>query len=112
VLPGDVVFLIEEQKHARFVRSGDNLISRRSITVGEALTGIKFDVQTLDGKTVPIDLTNQVIGAPNFQKAIANKGMPKSKSPGQFGHLVCEFDVQWPNELTSRQTQLIREANI
>jgi len=112
VLPGDIVFTIDEQKHSRLIRSGDNLIFRKSISVGEGLLGTKFDVQTLDGKTITVDCTGQVTGAPNFQKVIANKGMPKSKSPGQYGHLVCEFDVQWPTELTTRQKQLVREANI
>jgi DnaJ-class molecular chaperone len=64
------VFQIDEQKHARFVRSGDNLIHKRSISMTEALCGTSFDLQLLDGKTIRVDCTDEVIGAPSYQKVI------------------------------------------
>eukprot|EP00460_Paracercomonas_marina_P000841 EW704957.1.p2 GENE.EW704957.1~~EW704957.1.p2 ORF type:complete len:81 (+),score=28.86 EW704957.1:155-397(+) len=76
----------------------------------EALCGTQFEVTGIDGKAIAVDCSGQVVGAPGFQKVIANKGMPKSKSPGQFGHLIVEFDTRWPAQLSAAQQQHIKAA--
>lgn len=108
-LPGDVVFEIEEKAHSRFQRDGSNLIHRKTISVQEALIGTKFTLLGIDGKEIEVDVTNQVLGGHDYEKVIANKGMPKTKEPGQFGHLRIRFDVRWPDHISPSQALAIKE---
>jgi DnaJ homolog subfamily B member 4 len=108
---GDVVFELEEKRHDRFVREGANLIYRKTVSVVEALVGTKFTMIGLDGKTIEVDAANQVLGG-GYEKVVANKGMPKSKFPGEFGHLRIQFDVRWPTNLTLSQTQSLKDMRL
>lgn len=41
---GDVVFFVKELDHARFTRSGDDLLFVARVSLSEALTGVRADV--------------------------------------------------------------------
>jgi len=112
VVPGDVVFTVEEAKHPRFERRGNDLVHRRSLSLTQALTGIKFEVVGIDGQTVTVDCQSDLI-TPHFRKVIESKGMPKSKTPNEKGALVIEFDIQWPTRpLNPQQKKKILEADL
>lgn len=109
---GDVVFEVEEKRHDRFVRDGANLIYRQTVSVVEALVGTKFTLVGIDGKTIEVDTTGTVLGG-GYEKVVANKGMPKSKAPGTFGHLRIQFDVRWPSSsLTPAQAKTLTQLNL
>jgi len=112
VIPADIVFVVEEQKHPRFERRGHDLVHRRPVTLTQALIGAKFEVGGIDGSVIVVDCTNDIL-SPNFRKIVPNKGMPKSKSPQNFGNLIVEFDVVWPQSpLNAQQKKKIIEANL
>jgi DnaJ homolog subfamily B member 4 len=52
---GDVVFIIEEQKHARFVREGNDLVYMYRISLKDALCGGTVQIDHLDGTKVPVE---------------------------------------------------------
>lgn len=111
-IPADIVFEVAEQKHARFVRKGDDLIHKRALTLTQALVGHKFNVQTLDGGSVDVDTSNETVTS-GWSKRFKGKGMPISKTPGEKGDLVVECDVILPKTpLTREQKQKILEANL
>lgn len=64
-----MVFIIDEKPHARFKRDGDNLVFHKRISLSEALCGLDFPVQTLDGRTLSISTRDEII-TPNSSKII------------------------------------------
>ena len=109
--PGDIKFVITEKPHARFTRKGDDLEHKRSVTLTQALTGVKFGIEALDGSTVTVDCSNVII-YPGYEKIFTGKGMSNSKT-GKYGALVVKFDVVFPTKpLTDQQKDLIKQANL
>jgi len=109
-MPADIVFVIDEKPHTQFKREGDDLVLDCTISLGQALTGFSIPVQTLDGRSLTVDIPEIVF--PGYQKVVANEGMPISKRPGQKGNLRIKFNIRFPSRLTEQQKQLIRQAGL
>lgn len=60
VFLGDVTFITEDLPHERYCRHGINLITVYPVTLLEALTGKNLILETLDYRTLHINIT-QVI---------------------------------------------------
>jgi len=101
VLPGDIIFVIQEQPHNVFKRSADNLfIEKKKINLSEALTGFAFKLQTLDGRTVLIkSKKNSIIKSEDILIA-DGEGMPIFKNNSSKGNLVINFEVEFPKKNT------------
>lgn len=104
---GDVVFVLKEKPHPRFVRAKNDLVYTASINLAEALTGATVEVMTLDRRVLPIPITQIV--KPNMQQRVPNEGMPFAQNQNKKGDLVIEFDVQYPDMLTEHQKKKIRD---
>lgn len=52
VLPGNIIFVLQQKKHPVFERDGNNLIMVKTIDLVSALTGVEFKVTTLDKRTL------------------------------------------------------------
>ncbi|KAJ1476195.1 DnaJ domain-containing protein, partial [Baffinella frigidus] len=50
--PGDVVFVIQQTEHARFIRKGDDLLLQLKITLSEALCGATIAIDHLDARQI------------------------------------------------------------
>lgn len=102
-----------EAPHARFRRKGDDLIAKRTLTLTQALVGVKFNLLAIDGTQLEVDTTNDGVVAPGTHKTIRGKGMPNSKS-GSFGDLIIELDVAFPKgaKLSPEQKQKIIDAKL
>ncbi|CAF1286441.1 unnamed protein product [Adineta ricciae] len=94
--PGDVFFLIQQEKHAVFERVHENdLLIKMKINLNESLTGFKRTIQHLDGRHVLIQHPpNQPI-APHSMKKITNQGMINMETH-HTGDLIIQFDVEFP----------------
>ena len=55
-MPADIVFVIDEKPHTQFKREGDDLVLDCTISLGQALTGFSIPVQTLDGRSLTVDI--------------------------------------------------------
>lgn len=47
---------------------------------------------------------------PGYKKRIPGQGMPLMSNPDKFGDMIVEFDVEYPQTLTSDQKLYIKEA--
>lgn len=108
-LAGDVIVLIREQEHKRFVRKGHHLWLKQHISLVEALTGFDLYIPHLDGHIVHLR-SNDVI-TPGAVLRIVDEGMPHSfgESRGiEIGNLYVEFTIDFPSksEILSYQQQL------
>lgn len=68
-IPADVVFILDEKPHARFKRDGDNLLLTQRLSLGDALCGTEFQVQTLDGRSITVSTHGEVV-TPHTSKVI------------------------------------------
>ncbi|KAA6363235.1 MAG: putative dnaJ subfamily B member 13, partial [Streblomastix strix] len=135
--PGDVIFIIKEKKHQRFVREKDNLVYKVPISLSKALLGTIVKVDTLDGRVLSIPITDIV--HPGYEHIVTGEGMPlhvptndtnpgsqldkarKKAQPqqvidddlrGERGDLILRFDVVFPEALSAQQKKTLRAANL
>ena len=107
-LKGDIKIGIKVVNDTAFKRNGLDLIYTKTITLKEALCGVEFDIQHLNGKILSLKNTaNTVIISPNFQKVVPNYGM---KRDNNTGNLIIVFDIAFPLTLTEEQVKTLNET--
>jgi len=110
--PADLIFVVDEKPHSVFTREGNDLYMKKKITLEEALLGTKLSIPTLDGRQIPLDISPVIQPGKKFR--VREEGMPirKKGQPISKGDLYVEIEVTFPTNLTPRQQQLIREAQL
>jgi len=96
VLPGDVVVVIQQREHEKFLRKGDDLLMSHTITLVEALTGTEFVLTHLDDRKILVKTAAGEIVRPGDVKALDEEGMPMHKNPFLKGRLFVKFDIEFP----------------
>jgi len=105
-LKGDIKVFVNIKNNSEFTREGLNLILKKKITLKEALTGFKFDIKHLNGKTYAINNENGNVICSNYTKEIPGLGMMRD---GAFGKLIIQFDVIFPEKLTLEQITKLKD---
>eukprot|EP01098_Paradermamoeba_levis_P008599 TRINITY_DN3561_c0_g1_i2.p1 TRINITY_DN3561_c0_g1~~TRINITY_DN3561_c0_g1_i2.p1 ORF type:complete len:348 (-),score=94.32 TRINITY_DN3561_c0_g1_i2:114-1157(-) len=103
---GDLVFLLDEKPHPYLQRDGNDLIYSVKVSLKQALTGINLNFPTLDGRNLRFEIRDVI--KPGFKKVVSGEGMPISKSPGQRGDLILNFDVDFPASLSQDQKDKLK----
>jgi len=104
--PGDVVFVLKQKPHPRFTRRGADLVYTAKLSLVQSLTGATIDVETLDGRIVPIGINE--VASPTSQKVVEGEGLPNPKT-GKKGNLLIEFDIRFPSSLSTEQKNAIKK---
>jgi len=104
---GDVVFVLKQKPHPRFIRDKNELNYTAKIDLVQALCGTHVEVPTLDGRVITIPISQIV--KPNEPKVVANEGMPLVGKSTR-GNLNIKFDVQYPEMLTNAQKEKLVEV--
>ena len=103
--PGDVYVAVHVSPDARFVRDGDDLISRVDLTMGQAALGARTTVPTLDGD---VELEFKPGTQPGEVRVLRGKGMPVLRGFGR-GDLRVLVNVVVPRRLTDDQRRVLQE---
>jgi len=102
-IKGDIKVGIQVINNSEFTRQGMDLYHKKSVSLKDALCGFSFELKHLNGKTFCLNNnTNHTIIRPNFKKTIPNLGMNRENTKGS---LIIEFDVQFPESLTTEQIE-------
>ncbi|NP_001017606.1 dnaJ homolog subfamily B member 13 [Danio rerio] len=107
-IPADIVFVIRQKNHPRFVRQNDDLFYTEHISLEKALTGFSVEVETLDGRLLNIPINDIV--HPQYTKVVSGEGMPLSNSPSKRGDLIIRFITHFPEKLSAEKKKLLRGA--
>ena len=100
---GDVKVQCKYRGTKDFYRKGMDLCYEKHLTLKEALCGFSFEIQHLNGRPFLIQNTNNPsIIKPHQKRIIQGLGMIKNK---QFGALIIEFIIDFPNTLTPAQIE-------
>lgn len=109
----DLVFVVEEKPHARFVREGNDLVTHEKISLVDALanSGGMRTVEVLDGRKIQVPLPSGII-KPGSESKVAGEGMPirKEGSTRKKGDLIVKWDIVFPDRLTPAQREGIRKV--
>jgi len=105
-LPGDLHFVFVEVPHPVYRRDGDHLYLTKEISLVDALTGFSMEATHVNGDKFTVDIEDvtecdQVVRVPG-------KGMPRRRGNG-YGDLYITFEVDFPDSLTQKQKDAIRE---
>ncbi len=111
-LKGDIKVYVKIKNSSKFIRKGLDLVYKKTISLKEALTGFKFDLKHLSGKTYVINNYGGRIIKPQFHKIIAHMGMRRERrhpAPPLAGNLIITFDIKFPDSLTDEQITTLKE---
>ena len=98
---GDVVLVVEEQEDPNFKRSEDDLIYTKHITLAESLTYLSFNFTHLNGEVIEV-YDDRIIKA-NSYHLFDGLGMPIRGRNGEFGNLIIQYVIDYPDRLTHNQ---------
>lgn len=100
---GDVVVIVKQQEHDRFMRKGADLYLERDISLTEALTGFRIVVPHLDGRRLVVCSRPGEVLQPQrggtVIKAVRGGGMPIHQDPFNFGNLFLVLSIRFPPSL-------------
>ena len=102
---GDLLLLIQEEPNSRFERQGKDIITKKTISIPEAINGGEIQVQTLDGTaTLKIDAGTQ---SGTICK-LRGKGLPAVSGYGVgTGDLYVKVDVFIPKRVSRDDRDIV-----
>lgn len=107
-IKGDVKVIVQVENNSPFIRSGMDLIYKKTISLKDSLCGFAFEIHHLNGKKLLMNNTQgKTIIKPNFRKNIPNMGMVRDQING---NLIIEFDVEFPSSLTDEQLEVLEKT--
>jgi DnaJ-class molecular chaperone len=102
-LPQDIIFVVNELRHPRFVRRDDDLVATVRIALRECLCGVNRALVGIDGAQIPI-VYNRVV-KPSTEIVMPGLGM--TRRTGGRGTLTVKFDIVWPDEIEDEMKEVI-----
>jgi DnaJ-class molecular chaperone len=105
-ITGQVIFTIKTLPHKVFSRNDDDLLHTAKLTLIQSLSGFRFDLITLDKRTLHIPVDEIV--HPKYKKIMHREGMMKAN--GERGDLIISFDIEFPELLKEEQKVLMTFA--
>ncbi|GLI78499.1 type I HSP40 co-chaperone [Penicillium ochrochloron] len=109
VMPGDVVFEIEQKPHARFQRKNDDLFYQAEIDLLTALAGGTIHIEHLDERWLTVNIAPGEVIVPDAIKVIPGQGMPSFRHH-DFGNLYIKFDVKFPEKDQLQNLELLEQV--
>lgn len=99
MVPGDLLFIIEEKPHEVFKRqSKHNLVYTANISLKHALLGAQLEIPLLNGQKESVNIPHVI--QPDFVKTIRGRGMPIAGYNGSYGDLVINFNILFPKQIS------------
>jgi DnaJ family protein A protein 2 len=110
-LSGDIVIVFDQKPHPTFDRKGKDLMMKKTISLVEALTGVKMVVQHMDGRNILIQTRPGEVLDPQFLYEVAREGMPVKNTGGvERGNLLVQFQVVYPKSISEADATKLKEV--
>ena len=105
---GDLVIVVSTNKHSVYTRKGSHLFMKMDVSLYEALSGFKFNIDMLDGATVTVETAPGEIIKHKDLKMVKDLGLPEYQETFSFGNLFIEFNVVFPNKISKAQAKILK----
>mgnify|MGYP001441603090 CR=1 FL=1 len=105
---GDLLIIINEIKSkGDMIREGENLIMNKKISLVDSLCGFEFIIKHLDNRYLKIKVDDII--KPNDRRVIKGEGMKKNNELDEFGDLIINFSIIYPDELSEKRKEYLRK---
>ncbi len=102
---GDLLVVIEEEKHPELIRDGNDLIYYLYLSVPDAALGVPVEVPTVEGKVkIKVEPGTQ----PGKILRLRGKGLPEINGYGK-GDLLVNLSVWVPKNLTREEAAILEK---
>jgi molecular chaperone DnaJ len=102
---GDLLVIIEEEKHPDLIRDGNDLLFNLYVSVTQASLGSQVEIPTLDGKVkIKIEPGTQ----PGKILRLRGKGLPEVNNYGK-GDLLVSINVWIPKSLSREERKVLEK---
>lgn len=105
IIPGDVIFIVEEKPNDLYTRKDDDLLHEEKIDLLTALAGGEIAFKHVSGEWLKLNILPGEVISPGSMKVINGKGMPIPKHGGH-GNLIVKFDVEFPEKNFTTEDKL------
>jgi molecular chaperone DnaJ len=104
---GDLLVIIEEEKHPDLIRDGNDLLYNLYISFTQAALGANVEIPTLDGKVkIKIEPGTQ----PGKILRLRGKGLPEVNTYGK-GDLLVSINVWIPRNLSREEKKILEKLD-
>ena len=93
-----------------FKRRGADLLMQQEISLMDALCGVNFIVNFLDGSKFRVKTEPGMVIKPDQVLTVEEKGMPFHKNPFRFGNLFIMFKIKFPEKIQAGQRAAMTKA--
>lgn len=101
---GDLYIKINVMPHPVFKREGYDLVMDLNLKLSDALLGMKYPIETLDGKievTIPEGVSiNEIL-------RVKGRGVPSAKS--KRGDILIKLNIKMPSKISRKSREIIEE---
>ncbi|KAL5279388.1 dnj-20 family protein [Megaselia abdita] len=105
--PGDLIIVVKQAPHKRFIRKGDDLYTNVTISLQDALVGFTMEIPHLDGHKVTV--SREKVTWPGARIRKKGEGMPNFDNNNLQGTLFITFDVEFPKkDLSDEEKEQIK----
>lgn len=102
---GDLLVLVEEEKHPELIRDGNDLIYSLFLSIPQAILGSPVEIPTIEGKVkIKIDSGTQ----PGKILRLRGKGLPEVQGYGR-GDILVNINVWIPKKTTKEEAKIIEK---
>jgi len=96
ITPGNCIYVLQQEAHSLFERSGNNLVINHTLSLTESLCGFQLVINHLDGRTLVITRNPGDVVPSDSIQIVEDEGMPTHRRPFDKGHLLIKFKVEFP----------------
>lgn len=104
---GDLYVKIHVATHKLFKREGNNIVMDLNVKLTDAILGVEYPVETLDGK-IMIKIPKSVSSGEVLR--VREKGVPIDSK--RRGDLLIKIEVKTPTKLSKKAEKLIEELRL
>jgi DnaJ family protein A protein 2 len=91
---GNLIYEFKLQSHSQFVKSGNDLYHKQTITLTESIIG-KLIIIDYFGEQIKINTTQFGVINPSKQYILKNRGLPIYNT-NKKGNMIIEFNITYP----------------
>lgn len=105
-VPGDLIILIEEEKHPDFIREDNNLIYNLIVSIPQAILGSAIEIPTIEGSKIKVKIDPGTTSGKLLR--IRGKGLPELQGYGR-GDMIVRVIVYIPTNISKEERKILEK---